>query len=332
MKVILPVAGAGTRLRPMTLHLPKCLLPVAESTILGHILDGIRNMPVSEYLFVAGYLSQAVEKYLASDYAHLPSRVVLQNNPQGLGEAIHLCAEFLDDKEPVLIILCDTLFEADLDAVAASGKNILCTRKVEDPRRFGVAVTESGSRRIQKLVEKPQDFVSDQALVGIYYIEDTGALKRALGTLLANDQRTKGEYQLTDALQMMIESGVPFETAPITEWLDCGKPETLLETNRYLLRQGAKKGHAMGRRDFPNAKIIEPCFIAEGVEIVHATVGPNATVGKGCKLAHCTVQDSVLAKNCEVSYSSLTASILGEAAVVRQFGCSLLLGDASVVN
>lgn len=327
MKVILPVAGVGTRLRPLTLHLPKCLLPVAGNTIIGHILDALANLPVSEYIFVTGYQAEKVEEYIKRAYGHLNSRFVLQANPQGLGEAIHLCAPWLQDDEPVLIILGDTLFDADLLALSHATTNVLCTRIVQDPSRFGVAVT-TPEGRITKLVEKPQNYVSNQALVGIYFLQDVASLRSSLGNLVESNQRTRGEFQLTDALQLMIDSGVQFYSGQIRGWLDCGKPDALLETNRLLL----SRGRTQERKSYLGSTIIEPCYIDADVEIENSIIGPNVSLHKGCSVRGAMLRDSVVAANCYLENSSLERSILGESAAVRRFHGSLNLGDHSEIN
>jgi len=327
MKVILPVAGVGTRLRPLTLHLPKCLLPVAGNTILGHILDSLKSLPISEYLFVAGYQSDKVIDYLKNSYPELPTRVVLQTNPQGLGEAIHLCTPWLQDDEPLLIVLGDTLFEADLPKLTSTADNMLCTRFVEDPSRFGVAVT-SPTGQIERLVEKPKTFLSNQALVGIYFIRDVKALRNSLQKLLDENIRTRGEFQLTDALQFMIESGCSFHTGDIQGWLDCGKPDALLETNRHLL----KVNGPTGSRNYADSKIIEPCFIGNNVTLTNCVIGPNVSIYDNCELSNSMVQDSVIAASSILKHADLTSSMLGEYTHVRQFQGTLHLGDHSAIN
>lgn len=326
MKVILPVAGIGTRLRPLTLHLPKCLLPVAGNTILGHILDALANLDVSEYIFVTGYQAEKVEEYIKKAYPAINSRFVLQDNPQGLGEAIHLCTPHLSPDEPTLIVLGDTLFDADLKSLTHAENNILCTRTVEDPARFGVAVS-SPDGKISRLVEKSQDFVSDQALVGIYFIRDVSAMNQALQHLLDNNIRTRDEYQFTDALQLMIEQGSDFYTGQIRGWLDCGKPEALLETNRLLLSRRNDKN-----ANYPGSIITEPCFIAPDVKITNSIVGPNVSLHKGSVVSGSMLRDSVVAANCFLENCGLEGSILGEAATVRRFHGSLNLGDYSQIN
>ena len=289
MKIVLPVAGNGLRLRPYTENVPKCLLPVGGKTILDWIVEDSLGLKPSETIFITGYKAEAVDQFLTKRPAWGKTRTVVQSKPQGLGEAVSLALPFVDDDEPVLIILGDTLFEADLGILDGASENILYTYKVEDPRRFGVAVTDP-SGRIERLVEKPQEFVSDEAIVGIYYIKDTKALKDSLKYLMDNDIRTKNEFQLTDALEMMIEKGCRFRTAPVQKWLDCGLAETLLETNAHVLSRNDNSASV----NLPGVKVIAPCHIGAGARIVNSTLGPNVSVGDGCVVENSTLSDVVL--------------------------------------
>ena len=289
MKIVLPVAGNGLRLRPYTENVPKCLLPVAGKTILDWIVEDSLSLKPTETIFITGYKAEAVDSFLEKRAAWGKTRTVVQSNPQGLGEAISLALPYVDDDEPLLIILGDTLFEADLSILHNVDENILYTFKVEDPRRFGVAVTD-GSGRITRLVEKPQEFVSDEAIVGIYYIKDTKVLKQSLKYLMDNNIRTKNEFQLTDALQMMLEKGCHFRTAPVQKWLDCGLAETLLETNAHVLARNDNSTSV----NLPGVKVIAPCYIGKGAKITNSTVGPNVSVGDGCVIENSTISNAVL--------------------------------------
>ena len=307
MKIVLPVAGNGLRLRPYTENVPKCLLPVAGKTILDWIVDDSLSLKPSETIFITGYKAEVVDTFLTQRPAWGKTRTVVQSDPQGLGEAISLALPFVGDDEPLLIILGDTLFEADLSILHNVDENILYTYKVEDPRRFGVAVTD-GSGRIMRLVEKPQEFVSDEAIVGIYYIKDTKALKQCLKFLMDNNIRTKNEFQLTDALQMMLERGCKFRTAPVQKWLDCGLAETLLDTNAHVLKRVDNSASV----NLPGVKVIAPCYIGKGAKIANSTIGPNVSVGDGCVIENSTVSNAVLWDNVKVSGQTLDNVILHE--------------------
>lgn len=314
MKIILPVAGKGERMRPYTNNLPKCLLPVGGKTIVDWIVGDTRLLAPTETIFITGYKAEAMDRYLAGKPEWGKTRTVLQNDPQGLGQAISLALPYVDDDEPLLIILGDTLFDANLGQLAGENENVLYTYKVQDPRRFGVAVTDENGR-IKRLVEKPQEFVSDEAIVGIYYIKDVKELRAALKHLMDNDIRTRGEFQLTDALQMMIEQGCKFRTAPVREWLDCGLPETLVQTNTWLLQNKYELNNisraAVDQRDsIHNARLIPPCIIGKNVSIENCTIGPNVTIGDHCKLKNLTMKDCIMWDNEETGYSHFENQII----------------------
>ena len=307
MKIVLPVAGNGLRLRPYTENVPKCLLPVAGKTILDWIVEDSLGLKPSETIFITGYKADVVDQFLTKRTAWGKTRTVIQSNPQGLGEAVSLALPYVDDDEPVLIILGDTLFEADLSILNGMDQNVLYTYKVEDPRRFGVAVTDS-TGRIERLVEKPQEFVSDEAIVGIYYIKDSKVLKESLKYLMDNNIRTKNEFQLTDALEMMIEKGCRFRTAPVSKWLDCGLAETLLETNAHVLNRYDNSASV----NLPGVKVIAPCHIGKDVKIVNSTIGPNVSVGDGCGIENSTVKNAVLWDGVKVEGRTLDNVIVHE--------------------
>ena len=307
MKIVLPVAGNGLRLRPYTENVPKCLLPVAGKTILDWIVEDSLGLKPSETIFITGYKADAVDSFLKQRPSWGATRTVLQSNPQGLGEAISLSLPYVDDNEPMLIILGDTLFEADLSILNNMDENVLYTYKVEDPRRFGVAVTDS-TGRISRLVEKPQEFVSDEAIVGIYYIKDSKVLKESLKYLMDNNIRTKNEFQLTDALEMMIEKGCKFRTAPVQKWLDCGLAETLLETNARVLNRNDNSSTV----NIPGVKVIAPCYIGKNAKISNSTIGPNVAVGDGCIIENSTIADAVLWDGVKVESKTLNNVIVHE--------------------
>ena len=306
MKIVLPVAGNGIRLRPYTENLPKCLLPVAGKTIIDWIVDDALFLKPSETIFITGYKAPVVDEFLKQKPEWGAVRTVVQSNPQGLGEAVSLALPYVNDDEPLLIILGDTLFEADLSILSKASENILYTFKVEDPKRCGVAVTDANGH-IERLVEKPQDFVSDEAIVGIYYIKDVKALKDALNYLMQNDIRTKGEFQLTDALERMIQGGCKFRTAPVQKWLDCGLVETLLSTNAHILKRNAEEVPP-----FDGSEIIGPCHIGKNVVIKNSKVGPNVSVGDNCVIENAEVCNAILWDGVKVASQKVADTVIHE--------------------
>ena len=314
MKVILPVAGKGERMRPYTNNLPKCLLPVGGKTIIDWIVADTLPLKASETIFITGYKAEVIDEFLTQRQEWGKTHTILQSDPQGLGQAISLALPYIEDDEPILIILGDTLFQADIQSLANANENILYTYKVKDPSRFGVAVTDAKGN-IERLVEKPQEFISDEAIVGIYYIKDVKALKDSLKYLLSNDIRTRGEFQLTDALQMMLEKGCKFHTAPVQEWLDCGLPETLLQTNTWLLQNkhglnNISRAVIDQRGTIHNTRLIPPCVIGNNVTIENCTIGPNATIGDNSKLKNVTTSNCIIWDNEDIRNAHIEKQIV----------------------
>lgn len=326
MRIIFPVAGKGLRLRPHTLTKPKCLLPVAGNTIIGHIIDLLKDTSVSEYVFITGYMGDTVKEYISEEYSNINSSFVEQNNPQGLGEAISLCSEALNSDESVMIILGDTVFEADLNIISSLETNALCVREVDDPRRFGV-VCENNEGIITKLIEKPETFISNKAIVGIYYIKEPKILKEKLDYIISNNIRTRGEFQLTDALELMIKDNCIFKTVEVDAWLDCGTAENMLETNTKLL-----ENHSNITKTFPNSKIIKPCFISEKAFIENSNIGPNVSVLAGVTIKDSTISNSIISKNATITDSALNDSIVGKNAQVNNANGIVNISDYSTLG
>ena len=307
MRAIIPVAGVGSRLRPHTYTLPKVLLNVAGKPILGHILDTMIEEGIHEATFVVGYMGDLVEEYVRENY-DLDATFVEQESREGLGHAIWLARESFGD-EPILIILGDTIFDVDLKPVIAGEHSSLGVKRVEDPRRFGVVETRGQS--VTQLVEKPENPTTNLAIVGLYFIKSPKLLGKCLDQLVSNDQRTRGEYQLTDALQMMIDEGEKFTTFNVDGWFDCGKPETLLETNRHLLSRRPLERRISG------VVVNSPVYIAPTATINNAIIGPNATIADGAVVHDSIITDSIVGEHASVEKAILDESIIGTDAKVR---------------
>ena len=322
MHAVIPVAGIGTRLRPFTHTLPKVLVNVAGKPILGHILDALLEQDVTSATIITGYKGDLVEEYVRSSYK-LDVTFVEQSEMLGLGHAIWTARESLQE-EPVLIILGDTVFDVDLSVLKTSAFSSIGVRHVEDPRRFGVVITDGTF--IDRLVEKPERPVSNMAIVGLYYIHHPQHLRAALDELIERDIRTKGEYQLTDALQIMVDQGEKFTTFPVEGWYDCGKPETLLETNRFLLNRRPMNGAPAG------CVIVPPVHIDPDAIVEHSVIGPFATISKGAVVRNSIVRDSIICDKATVSDITLDRSIVGEHAEIAGRFHSINIGDASIVR
>ncbi len=255
MKIIIPAAGVGIRLRPHTYSEPKALLNVAGKPILGHILDNLLPLKPTEVIFVIGFLGHKIIDFVKKNYK-FKTNFVKQKQLLGLGHAIYLTRNFIG-QEPVLIILGDTIIDSDLRFIRKSQYNLLGTCEVEDPRRFGIAEVQNGW--VKKLTEKPKRPKGNLALVGVYYIKDTDLFRQCLNQIVEAGKKTKGEYQLTDILQKMIEKKAKFKTFQVQGWYDCGKIETLLETNRHLLMRNR---FTPSHKNFRGSLILPPVFIS----------------------------------------------------------------------
>jgi len=323
MKAIIPVAGVGTRLRPHTYTLPKVLLNVAGKPILGHILDALQQHNIDEATIIVGYMGDLVEDYVRRNYS-MNVTFIYQEKRLGLGHSIWIAREQITDNEPLLIILGDTIFDVDLSLATNSRFSTLGVKSVDDPRRFGVVELEKGF--ISRLIEKPENPTTNLALVGLYFINNPKLLVESLQTLIDNNIRTPDEYQLTDALQMMIDKGEKFTTFPVEGWYDCGKPETLLSTNRYLLDGKSTYKTPEG------AVIIPPAFVAENAIVERSVIGPYTTVASGATVIDSVVRDSIISDGATVTASTLEQSIIGNNAIVKGKFSRLNVGDSSEID
>ena len=323
MRAVIPVAGFGTRLKPHTYSLPKVLLNVGGKPILGHILDELLDENITKATFIIGYLGDAIKKYVAETYPEISADYVQQKEMLGLGHAIYTAIPTFDEEE-IFIILGDTVFDVDLKSVFQNKKTSLGVKQVEDPRRFGVALVQNGL--IQKLIEKPQEHVSNLALVGLYYIANSTLLKESLNHIIENDIKTSGEYQLTDALQVMIDKGENVTTFPVDGWYDCGKPETLLSTNKFLL---SKNG---SNRQIENVVINDPVFISESAIVKNSIIGPYTTIAANCEITDAIIKNSIISPKAKVQTTILENSIIGSSAVIKGTYNKLNAGDSSEIE
>ena len=322
MKAVIPVAGIGKRLRPHTHTSPKALVTVAGKPILGHIVDSLVDMGVTELIPIVGYKGDQITEYLTGAY-DLKIDFVYQKEQKGIAHAVDLTRQYADNSE-LIIILGDTIIDTDFSKIPQAGDFVLGVREVEDPRRFGICEVDDGV--ITSIVEKPDDPKGNLAIVGLYYFKDSAPLYKACRAVIDGDIMTKGEYQITDALSLMIDSGTTFVPYEIGGWYDCGKVETLLETNRVLL-EGIKNG-AHGT----NSVIIPPCFIDPGSTIVNSVVGPYVSVAGGCTITDSVVKNSILNEGSSLSNVVLEASVIGSGAEVTRSSSNLNISDDSQVD
>jgi len=323
MKVVMPMAGLGTRLRPHTYSKAKPLLPVAGKPVLAHLLDRFKGLEVEEYIFIVGHLGEQIEEYVAANY-DFPARFVWQREPKGQAHALHLAREYIDS--PFLLIFVDTIFEADLtciDEVASDG--LVFVKEVDDPRRFGIVLLEGD--RITRFIEKPEEPLSNLALVGVYYVVNWPLLMVCVETLLKEGIQTKGEYYIADAFQLMVDRGARLETVTVDVWQDCGKPEALLATNRYLLEKGAAL-----EAETENSVLLPPVYIAPTANLRNSIVGPYVSVAEGSVIVNSIIRDSIIDEGAYIEGAVLEGSVVGAHARVRGRARRLDVGDSSQVE
>ncbi len=327
MKVIIPLAGFGTRLRPHTYSRPKPLINVAGKPVLGHLLDRLKGLPIDEYVFIVGYLGEQIEAYVREHYGDKPSRYFEQKELNGQSPAIYLAKEAIEG--PVLILFVDTIFEADLSFLAETeAEAIAFVKQVEDPRRFGVAVTDERGI-VQRFVEKPDSMENKLAVIGMYYIRDSQALLEAIETQLREGLQTKGEYYLADAFQLMIERGTQFQVHAVDTWLDAGTAEAVLETNRLLLERGGNNIAGIKAEGFV---IVPPVYIHPTAQISNSVIGPYVSLGANCVVENSIIRDSIIGEDSRVTNILLSGSLVGQHVDVRGRFRSINVGDSTTLH
>ncbi|CUS91893.1 sugar phosphate nucleotidyltransferase [Candidatus Kryptobacter tengchongensis] len=329
MKAIIPVAGIGTRLRPHTYTQPKVLLNVAGKPILGHIIDKLVENSIKDILLVIGHLGEKIKSYTVSSYPDVNFEFIEQKEPLGLGHAVYLAREFFEKDDEVLIILGDTIFDFDLSKFLKSKFTTIGVKPVDDPRRFGVVLLD-GDNFAKKLVEKPTQPESNLAIVGIYLIKNPKLLKESLEEVVEGEIKTRGEYQLTDALQIMLNKGEKIKVFEIDGWYDCGKPETLLETNKFLLEKNGMNFRRLGKLE--NVLLIPPVYISPTSKIENSIIGPYTTVSDGVEISYSIIRNSIIGDDAKIQNALLESSIVGSGAVVKGDYKRVNIGDSSEVE
>jgi len=323
--VIIPAAGYGTRLRPQTWSKPKPLVSVAGKPILGHVLDSIVTLEPESVVFVTGYLGGQIKDYVNANY-DFPAEFVIQKEMRGQADAISLARSYVSG--PVLIVFADTIFSTDLTRLKdTTADGVIYVKAVENPQSFGIV--EMRDQYLRRIIEKPANPPTNLAVTGLYYFHDSDRLFAAIDAIMEAGMQTKGEYYLTDAIQLMINDGARIEAAPMELWLDCGRPESLLETNRILLER--MNGHAQPT-EVPGSVIIPPVVIAHSARIENSVIGPYVSVGEGAQVTNAILRNVIVNYESELRDVMLTNSIVGEGAIVNGGFNSINVGDNSEVN
>lgn len=329
MKAVIPVAGAGTNLRPHTYTQPKPLIPVAGKPIIAFIIDSLIEAGVNEFVFVIGYLGEKIKNYVEATYPGIRSEWVQQETRLGLGHAIWTARKQIEHAEEIVILLGDTIVDADLDNLLSSPYSCLGIKKVSDPRLFGVVeLDENGF--VSRVAEKPTIPKSNLAMVGLYKIREVGTLLDCLDHLITEGIRTRNEYHLTDALMRMISQGIRFTTLEVFNWFDCGQKDILLETNAILLDRKHAASPAVVTAE--NSIIIPPVSVGTNCQIRNSIIGPHVTIGNDSEIESAIIRDSIIGGFTSIREVVLYHSIVGHDAAIRGLRQSLNIGDNTQID
>lgn len=327
MKAIIPVAGAGTKLRPHSYSQPKALIPLAGKTVLSLIIEQLRSAGISEFIFIVGYLGDKIQDYVKAKYPDLKAHYVHQVDRQGVGHAIRLTRTLVNQDE-IFVVLGDTICEYDINEVVNSPYSMIGVRKVDDPRDFGVAEIEEDGF-IGHVVEKPQIPKSNMALVGVYKIKESEQMFQCLENNIREGLRSHGEYSLTDALDCMIQMGAKFQSFRVENWFDCGRKETILESNALLLKKFAPQADST---QFENTVIVPPVSIAPGCEIKNSIIGPNVSIGENTSINYSIIKNSIIGAYSNLYDIVLDESVIGSDTNLRGESRSLNIGDNTSID
>ncbi|MFT7121804.1 MAG: glucose-1-phosphate thymidylyltransferase [Neolewinella sp.] len=329
MKAIIPVAGKGKRLRPLTYTQPKPLIPVAGKPIISFIVEQLIELGVEDFVFIIGYLGEKIREYIERTYPQLNTVFVTQEDRIGSAHAIWLARDHYADAEEVIIFFGDAIIDADLTAFRDSPVSCIGVKAVEDPRKFGVIELDQKGK-IRRLIEKPKIPKSNLAMVGCYKIKEVDQFIEACSYNLKNEIRSIGEYPLTDALSRMLEWGTELETIPVDNWFDCGQRDVLLETNTtFLDRDGFATEDPP---PFDNCIIIHPVHIGPDCDLTNSIIGPYVTLGANTKLEHAIVSDSIIGDYASIHDIVLRNSVVGSDASIGGLRQSLNIGDNTEID
>jgi glucose-1-phosphate thymidylyltransferase len=328
MKAVIPVAGAGTKLRPHTYTQPKALIPLAGKTVLSFIVDPLIGAGINEFIFIVGYLGDKIQDYINAKYPEIKAHFVRQTDRQGIGHAIRLTKNIVNSDE-MFVVLGDTICEYDIKEVLKCKDSMLGVKKVDDPREFGVAeIGEDGY--VQHVVEKPHIPKSNMALVGIYKIKESKQMFQCLEKNIRQGLRSHGEYSLTDALDCMIQLGAKFKSFKVENWFDCGRKETLLESNATLLKKFGP--HIENEKKFENTVIIQPVSIGAGCNIKNSIIGPNVSIGENTTVEASIIKNSIIGSFSNLFDIVLDYSIIGSDTGLRGETRTLNIGDNTNID
>lgn len=327
MKVILPVAGKGTRLRPHTHTKPKSLVRVAGKTVLEHVMAGLNRLKIDEFILITDDQGE-VERFFCSNFPDVKATFVPQKELLGPAHAVWLAAPRISEGDDVLVVFNDTLFITDLTRIprlCIDFDGLIYSKEVEDYQRFGVNVMKDDL--IIDMVEKPDKPVSKLAQVGLYYLKDGKRFMGYIGKTIEQKLTVKGEYYLPEVFKLMIRDGMKLGAPEIDEWLDCGKPETLLDTNRVLLER-SRNSHLC----IEGCVVVPPVFISPSASVRHSVIGPHVSIAEGCRIEASIIRDSVINANSTLKNVMLEQSLVGESVILTGLRQRINMGDNSVID
>ncbi len=329
MKIVIPTAGFGKRLRPHTWSRPKPLLTVADKPVLGHVLDLISTLSsIDEVVFIIGHLGDQIEHYIVERHPRMPARFVEQAELLGQSHAIWLAREGLEG--PMVMTFVDTLIETDLTGLAhEEAEAVAWVRQVPDPRRFGVARVGAGGW-VTKLIEKPKDMDENLAVVGFYYFQEARHLIAAIDEQMKRSIQLKGEFFLADAINLMLDDGLKLRVQHVDSWHDCGTPEALLETNRYLLENGRDNSDQAAQRE--GVSVQPPVFVSPSANLQRSVIGPHVSIGPNCVIDNAVIRNSIIEEGTQIQDCKLVDSLLGREVHVSGGSHSLNVGDHSQIR
>jgi glucose-1-phosphate thymidylyltransferase len=331
VKAIILAAGAGTKLRPITYTQPKSLIPIGGTTILGFIIDQLIQAGVNEYIFVIGYLGEKIKDYVTAEFPHIHAHFIYQQERRGTGHAVLLTKDLVGPNEDVLIVLGDTITNLDFKTIINGAHSSIAIKKVDDPRAFGVANIDEHNR-ITEVIEKPVFPKSNLAMVGVYFIKESQALYQQLMKGMEIHNGSNAEYHLTSGINALIqEDYAHIEAIKVDNWFDCGKKETVLETNAQLLKQ-KNKNESIEPYYLGTSIIIPPVSIGEGCDIQHSIVGPNVSIGENSNIQYSMIKNTIIGAYTNILDILLKDSIIGSDASIKGSSQSLNIGDNTEID
>lgn len=333
VKVIIPAAGTGERLFPHTYSKPKPMVSIAGKPIIGHILDRMSDLKPEEIIIIVGYKKERIISYIKKHYPHYNITFVEQKKRLGLGHSIHTTEKHVNSA-PIMIALGDMIFKAGYSEFyqryQENGKcdGAIGVWKVDEPQKYGIV--EEKNNCIKRLEEKPEHPRSNLAIAGVYFIHNTPLLFKALNHIIKHNIKTRGEYQLTDALKLMLQRGAKLKTFPVSSWYDCGHAESLLETNKVLLEENNNTPSPTAHIE--NSIIIPPVSIEHNTHIKNSVIGPHTSIAENTTITNSIISNSIIGANTTITNVNLQASIVGDDAIVSGKHNSLNIGDNSTIE